>query len=371
MSDIPPTTTKANQATRSPRTWLARVGNLIVLSVIGTMLGLWIIPRALDGWRFWNDQAYTRKQERHLLGLDNPPSPESFFPQEALSRPPIVSNFLILSATEAATRVRDTELVIGVEIHGEARAYPLNCMNGPFREVFNDTLGGTPIAATWCDQCHTAIVFHRVASGRTLTLGVSGLLWEGNLVMFDRETETLWSQMMGEAMRGPLVGAHLEIVPALVMDWKSWTSHHPNTTLMYMDRTADAYQTAFIHRDSGLVLGYDENGNSRVWDFASLYDRQVVNDLAGDRAVLATLHVATGTAALYDRVVDGELLEFDLRGGRLVDRGTGSEWEMLTGRALAGPLQGKRLAMLPAYLSDAAIWQAYHPRTTRWQGTGP
>jgi hypothetical protein len=131
------------------------------------------------------------------------------------------------------------------------------------------------------------------------------------------------------------------------------------------------YRKKFNHRDMGLVLGYVENGISRVWDFAPLYDRQIVNDQVGDRAVLVTMDVSTGTAALFDRTIDGEELEFELVDGLLTDQSTRSQWELLTGRAVAGKWQGKRLTLLPAFPSDGAVWQAYHPGTTRWRWTGP
>jgi len=93
--------------------------------------------------------AEMREMELHALGPDNPPSPESFFPVEVEARPPIVKGFQIVSAKQAAGKVDDNELVLAVEINGQARAYPLNVMTGVEREVFNDTLGGRAIAATW------------------------------------------------------------------------------------------------------------------------------------------------------------------------------------------------------------------------------
>ena len=83
------------------------------------------------------------------------------------------------------------------------------------------------------------------------------------------------------------------------------------------------------------------------------------------------MDVTTGTAVLFDRTMDGEVFEFEFLDGLLLDQSTGSQWEMLTGRAMAGDLRGKRLTLLPAFPSDGAVWQAYHPGTTRWQWAGP
>ncbi len=85
----------------------------------------------------------------HALSPDNLPSPQSFYPMRVVRRPPVLSGFEILSVADAIDRVNDEELVLAVEIDGEARAYPLNVMTGPEREVFNDELAGRAIAATW------------------------------------------------------------------------------------------------------------------------------------------------------------------------------------------------------------------------------
>ncbi|MCH7988284.1 MAG: DUF3179 domain-containing protein [Planctomycetes bacterium] len=79
----------------------------------------------------------------------NSPSPENFHPRKVVPEMPALDQFHILPAKDISTQIDDDELVIGVVINGEARAYPLNMMTGPQREVFNDVLGDRPIAATW------------------------------------------------------------------------------------------------------------------------------------------------------------------------------------------------------------------------------
>lgn len=90
-----------------------------------------------------------QREESRRLGPENPPSPESFYPFEAVERQPLVSGFEVVAAHDAGERVDDEELVLAVVIDQVARAYPLNIMTGPEREVFNDDLSGEPIAATW------------------------------------------------------------------------------------------------------------------------------------------------------------------------------------------------------------------------------
>ena len=104
----------------------------------------------------WQDRKFRAEEvdlaiemAEHALGPDNPPSPESYFPVTAVSRPPIVKGIKIMSLDEAAGVIEDDELVIGVTINGQSRAYPINVLTGPSREIFNDELGGERIAATW------------------------------------------------------------------------------------------------------------------------------------------------------------------------------------------------------------------------------
>ena len=106
------------------------------------------------------------------------------------------------------------EPVISIEIGGEARAYPLRVMI--WHEIVNDTVGGTPIAVTWCPLCNSSMVFDRRAAGRTLRFGTTGKLRNSDLVMYDRETESWWQQFGGDAIVGALLGTKLKYLPARV-----------------------------------------------------------------------------------------------------------------------------------------------------------
>jgi len=87
--------------------------------------------------------------QENALGPGNPPSPENFAPKRELRQQPVVTGFKFLSAEKAKGKIDDDELVLAVEIEGVARAYPINMLNGPTREIVNDKLGGRAIAATW------------------------------------------------------------------------------------------------------------------------------------------------------------------------------------------------------------------------------
>jgi hypothetical protein len=132
--------------------------------------------------------------------------------------------------------------VIALEVGGEARAYPLGTMQ--WHEIVNDTLGGVPIAVTYSPLCDSALVFDRRVGGETLEFGVSGLLYNSNLLMYDRRPEapgahpstgeSLWSQFPGVALAGPAAktGARLAVLPCAVMHWEDWLAAHPRTTVL-------------------------------------------------------------------------------------------------------------------------------------------
>ena len=118
-----------------------------------------------------------------------------------------------MGADAAPTVVRAQELVIGLQVGNESRAYPINMLCRPTREIVTDEVGGERVAITWCHLCHNALVFLARNDGKDVTLRVSGMLWKHNLVMQDLETRSLWSHMLGECMAGELKGARLTMLP--------------------------------------------------------------------------------------------------------------------------------------------------------------
>jgi hypothetical protein len=125
----------------------------------------------------------------------------------------------------------DSELVVGVALEGEARAYPLSIL--VWHELVNDTLGGRAVLISYCPLCGTAMVFDRRLAGEPARrFGVSGLLYQSDLLMFDRETESLWSQISARAVAGPARGARLSLIPSRIVTWSQWRRKHPETRVL-------------------------------------------------------------------------------------------------------------------------------------------
>ena len=162
-------------------------------------------------------------------------------PPEGLQRVPSARPFQAVTAQEAGSAIADDEFVLGVEVDGNARAYPLNMLGNPGREVVNDTLGGRPVAVTFCGLCKTPLVFSRRVDEKTLTFYVSGVLVESNMLIQDVETRSGWIQLLGKAVDGPLEGKELERIPSVWTDWKTWRTRYPATTAILLGRGGKSY----------------------------------------------------------------------------------------------------------------------------------
>ena len=165
----------------------------------------------------------------------------------ALADPPVWNRLQADAARVGHGRfLVPSDRVVGVRLGGAERAYPLRML--VWHEVVNDTLGGVPIAVTYDPLCDSAVAFRREVRGETLTFGVSGLLFDSNLLMYDRRAadgeESLWSQLLFRAVAGPAAaaGTTLEVLPISVETWGDWRGEHPDTTVPAPDpRMAEKY----------------------------------------------------------------------------------------------------------------------------------
>ncbi len=217
------------------------------------------------------------------------------------------------------------------------------------------------------------MVYARKVGDKTVTLTVSGMLWNRSLVMQDEETGSLWSHILGEAMRGPLKGRELTPIPSAMTDWKTWREGHPDTTVVMLSRTSKNYRREFYKKPARFVLGVLEGGEAASYPFDALTRHPVVNDELGDELLLIVFLPDSKTAMVYRRTLGEKkrLLTFESRDGEVFDRETSSRWDPFTGRALAGKLKGKRLTPVPGVVSYRRVWEAFHPDTRVWKAEKP
>ena len=319
---------------------------------------------------------------------------------------PPIDDPKFLAAGDAAF-LTDREPVLAVEIGGEAKAYPLQIMT--WHEIVNDEIGSVPVSVTYCPLCNTGIAFERpTIDDELLDFGTSGKLYNANLVMYDRQTETYWAQATGQAILGELVGEQLAFVPARILSFGDWRAEHLDGLVLSRDtgherpygenpyQGLDTSERPFLFTgelDERLPATSRVLGIARAGDVVAFPYQAVAADAGGGWAVvmeevagepvvifwkagttsaLDSQQIAegrdVGAIAAYRPEADGQALTFEVGQEGIVDRETGSTWSIL-GRAVAGPLEGEQLAPELAIDSFWFDWAAFHP-ATRIYGRG-
>jgi hypothetical protein len=228
-------------------------------------------------------------------------------------------------------------------------------------------------------------VYSREIGGQTYTFGVSGKLIRNVLVMYDRQTRSLWSQLLGEAVEGELKGTKLEYLPSWLTTWEEWKTRYPNTLALVKGYSGvyDPYSTYYASDQAGVigeeyaddrlptkqfVVGLALDGEAVAYPFSVLSLQPVVNDQVGDRPVLVVFDEDTATGVVFDREREDQTLTFTLPDPEpdaltLTDAETGSTWDGLTGRATDGPLAGEQLTRLRSTASFWFGWKDFYPDT--------
>ena len=192
---------------------------------------------------------------------------------------PSIDDPSFLSAGEVDF-LEDNEPVLALTVNGESRAYPVQIMT--WHEIVNDTVGGVPVAVTYCPLCNSALVYDRRLDDRVLEFGTSGLLLNSSLVMYDRQTETLWSHFTGAGIVGELTGEELETYAVATVAWQTWRDANPDGLV--------------LSRDTGFDRSYGQNpypGYDEVNGRPFLYEGEV--DGRYTAMTLSLIHISEPT----------------------------------------------------------------------------
>jgi hypothetical protein len=296
-------------------------------------------------------------------GRSAPPSPPGFdlsrttIPRDEIHRggppkdgiPALTDPELIPS--DSARYLRPEDRVAGVVIEGEARAYPLRILT--WHEVVNDRVWSTPIAVTYCPLCDSVAAFDRRTASGVKEFGVSGLLYNSNVLMYDRGSrpEGLWSQLLAKAVSGPNADRGLKPLPVELTTWADWRSRHPESKVL-SNRTGHA-------RD------YGRNPYARYFNRPGLiFPVHPMSDRLPEKAQVLGVWAEGGTARAYplsafassqepreirDSIGGRKLtLQFDSRSNtlRIVEADPGLHW----------------------MYSFWFAWYAFHPNTEVFSG---
>lgn len=284
--------------------------------------------------------------------------------------------------------------VIVIELGEAVRAYPLAILTR--HEIVNTELGGRPLAVTFCPLCNSAVVFDREVDGQVYRFGVSGLLRNSDLIMWDDVTESWWQQFTGRGIVGTHTGDQLTIYPSVVAGFGQFVDAFPDGEVLAPPALREYGRNPYAGYDSNpqpflfpevpderlpatsRVLAGVIDGEAVAYPYATLQALGVVNDTVGDAAVVAFWQAGqasalddvvidtsedVGTAAMYGRVVAGQTLTFEVAGdGSLRDVETGSTWNVF-GQAVAGELAGAQLEPLRVFPHFWFAWAAFQPET--------
>ena len=322
---------------------------------------------------------------------------------------PALSAPLYVTLEEASAVYADDEPLVQVDVNGDVRGFPLEIMT--WHEIVNDVIGGVPVVVTFCPLCNTAIAFESQVGEDVFRFGVSGLLRNSDLVMYDRNTESLWQQSSGRAIVGSMVGARLTYVPATVVSLGQLRAAYPEALVLsretgwsraygqnpyqgYDDPESGGPYGFFFDRDSvdprlppservvsiegpsgtpgrALAIAWSALEVERVIQRSFDGVELVAFWTPGARSVLDSGRIASsrdvGSTAVFESVLDGRALTFalnpnDASGQTFVDVETESVWDIF-GRAVSGELAGSQLTRVIHSDHFWFAWQAFHPET--------
>ncbi len=289
---------------------------------------------------------------------------------------------------DVARFMRDTDTVFGVSLGGERRAYPVKVL--AWHELLNDTLGGQPVALSFCTLCGSGILYSAIDDdGNRLMFGTSGLLYRSNKLMFDRTTLSLWTNLTGEAVVGEQAraGARLAMLPMTLTRWDVWRQRHPDTTIMrpepaaaqrtgyrYVEGAADraragvefpVWRRSDALERNARVYAMAIQGEAKAWPLDRLRAERVVNDTLGGLDIVLVLDAASDAVRAYER----RGLRFEvpaandgpLRTVRTVD---GTTWWIAEEGLAPDDGVGELLPRVPGHMAFWFGWYAFHPETT-------
>ena len=344
------------------------------------------LQRATIGWNTdWSKHSI----EYHDLLSGGPPR-DGIPP---IDQPKFIENQL------AAQWLKPNDPVIALEINGDARAYPLQILT--WHEIINDVVGEIAVTITFCLLCNSAIVFKRNHQGITYDFGTSGLLRHSDLVMYDRQTESLWQQFTGEAIVGVMTGEQLMMIPSGLIGFEQFQAAYPAGKILSKETGYfreygrnpypgydDIRNNPFLFRDPlderlpamARVVTVSDGKYHNAYPVELLEKLGVIHHQLGNQAVvifhqdgvssaLDTTRIANGddvgATGVFVPLVGKQELTF-IKERRFVDEQTGSHWNIV-GQAILGPLKGKQLERLVHADQFWFSWGAFRPDTLIYQ----
>ena len=270
------------------------------------------------------------------------------------------------NSVSATTTLSNNDLVVGYKVGNDARAYPHNILD--WHEMVNDDVNGVKIAITYCPLTGTAIGWNRVINGTTTTFGVSGLLYNSNLIPYDRATNSNWSQLLLKSVNGDLSGTAIATYHLVETTWGTWKAMYPTSNILStntgFNRSYGTYPYGDFKTNNASLLFPVSNTDSRVpnkervhtviknekakaYRFSSFSSSvSIIEDaFQGDSIVIAGSSSSNLIVSFSKKASDGTILKFSTASSPLPDifsDNEGNTWNIF-GEATAGPRLGEKL----------------------------
>lgn len=305
---------------------------------------------------------------------------ENFFGIEDRTRFPSISKPLYVGSDKANEYLYDNDGVYTFVFEGSRYVYPVPILN--FHHVVNDNMGDNPVAVTLCLLTNSASIYSREIGGEILTFGVLGILYNGNLVMFDEKTNSYWIQLTGDSIFGSMSGKRLSA--SLPLEFTTWEKlkEQPNLKVLYPEKEMKFYRD-FLETSmaSGLGLfalgdkkidehfppytiglGIEVQNEKKFYELKKILNKGFIEDSVGGWNIVLVYDEKLGIVRIFRRYINELELTFKKEKGYLVDEQTGSIWDM-NGLATSGLLRGKQLER-PNYTQVYWFaWSAFFPET--------
>ena len=285
----------------------------------------------------------------------------------------------------ASAKVDSDDKVLSVTLHGESRAYPIRTMG--YHHIVNDTVGNSPIAVTYCTLCHTGLVWSRVVAGQALHFRLAGIN-NGNALMRDEETSSIWQQSTGIAIFGPFKGRQLQLVHCDELTFALWRKEVPNGMVLKPDaqyaseyddkdweKHVEQTRTVVDTSKSGispyeLMLGVTVAGESKAFPVKSILAANLIQDQIANIHLLLVVGPDHASIRAFKAGYGAEPMVFvstadsalQRAGAIMRDAQTGSNWNF-EGCAVDGTLAGRCLEPVDSFKDYWFDWMNHHPGT--------
>jgi len=309
---------------------------------------------------------------------------------------PSIDQPQFIAQEEAVKWLNGREPVISLEINGEAKAYPIQILI--WHEITNDEIGGVPVAVTFCPLCYSSIVFDRRHNGDVLEFGVSGFLRHSDMIMYDRQTESMWQQFSGESLIGEYTGDFLTILSSQLISFDQFRETYPDARVLsrntghrrnYGENPYAGYDdinnSPLMLREEvsdeippmEKVIGVRTDREVKGYTYSVTKAQKVLHDEVGGEPIVI-FHLDgmvsaldnrsisrsrdDGATGVFSSILDGEQMEFEFKNGEIRDVQTGSIWS-ITGKAISGLMKGRQLYVKVYGDYFAFAWLVFYPET--------